>query len=489
MLSKNHYLDLAEGKFKGTTAADLGPMFAALEQGPVKDHIVVHLHGGLVSRTSAEQSAEVLQPYYEAGGAYPVFFFWRSDLWSVLQHNMADIAKEDAFKRLVKRLMQLAVGKLANYAGARSGGVLVLPSEATMPDDLEGLAGYAATREPTAGPKPELQLSAQQIEQAEAELETDEILQEESQAIVATVVPPAVASATRARAGGAPVTPKPSLMSKNVKQELAAEVTGPDARAGILTFLTLAKHGIVILKNVIVRFAKGRAHGIYTTIVEEVLRDLYLDSVGAIAWETMKGDTVGAFKEDPQVYGGTAFLQHLKAWWRPGRRITLVCHSAGAIYGGNFLTNVDRVLPADAKLDVVYLAPACTFETMASLLPVFAKRVRRFRMYALSETLESGYWEVPVIYPASLLYMVSGLFEGVANDMPIVGMQRYYTDADPYIAPEIQQVTKFLQGKCVWSVVQGGPGWSSAATRHGGFTGDEETCKSLRDFLRSTEDN
>jgi hypothetical protein len=58
MLSKEYYLDLAGGKFNETTQADLAHLFAALEQAPAKDHLVVHFHGGLVSRTMAETAAE-----------------------------------------------------------------------------------------------------------------------------------------------------------------------------------------------------------------------------------------------------------------------------------------------------------------------------------------------------------------------------------------------------------------------------------------------
>jgi len=488
MLTKAHYLDLLEGKFHETTADDLAKLFDALEKS-AKQRLVVHLHGGLVSRASAEQTAEGLMPFYEQGGAYPVFFFWHSDLWTVLQHNVTDIAQEEAFKRLVKRLVQLALGKLASFVGARAAGPLVLTPVDTMPDDLEALAQYAAAREPAPQRALTVQLNTMQSDQAEAELETDDVLQTESEAIAASNVPPASAAGVRHRAGGAKVTPRPSRMSGSVQKELAAEAGKSGERIGAVTFFTLVKHGIAILKRVIERFAKGRAHGVYTTVVEEVLRDLYMDSVGAIAWETMKKDTGKAFGNDPNTYAGTAFLERLKNWCRPGRSITLICHSCGAVYACNFLKHADGALDPAVKFDFVFMAPACTFAVMAEQIPIFVKRVQRFRMYALKDELEHGYWEVPLVYPASLLYMVSALFEGDACDMPIVGMQRYHTNADPYIAPEIQAVTKYLQGKCVWSIAQDGPGLSTAAKKHGDFSIDAATRESLRDFLLGTGGN
>ena len=32
-----------------------------------------------------------------------------------------------------------------------------------------------------------------------------------------------------------------------------------------------------------------------------------------------------------------------------------------------------------------------------------------FRMFSLSDEMEAGYWEIPAVYPRSLLYLVSGL--------------------------------------------------------------------------------
>jgi hypothetical protein len=274
-------------------------------------------------------------------------------------------------------------------------------------------------------------------------------------------------------------------MSAAVLQELAAEQPAVGARPGIITFVTLAVRGVRALRRVIHRFSGGRDHGLYTTTVEELLRELYFDSLGALAWTLMKNDTLDAFGPDPTVHGGTAFVQRLNNWWKPGRRITLIGHSTGAIYIGHFLEHANAALPVEATFDVALLAPACSFAFMAQKLPVFEKRVRRIRVFGLKDMLERGYWEVPALYPASLLYMVSGLFEEPTVDQPLVGMERYFSHAAPYVTPEISAVTAYLAGKCVWSIATGAAGLVSGAERHGGFTEDEETRGSLREFLRT----
>jgi hypothetical protein len=209
-----------------------------------------------------------------------------------------------------------------------------------------------------------------------------------------------------------------------------------------------------------------------------------LDSIGALAWVLMKNDTRDAFGADAQIFGGTAFLAELKKWSRQGRRITLVGHSTGAIYIGNFLEQADALLDPGVKFDVVFLAPACSFEFMNAKLPFFEKRVARLRLFGLKDERERGYWEVPVLYPASLLYLVSGLFEEPTVDMPLVGMQRYFSNADPYVTPEMKAVTKYLRDKCVWSLAAGGAGLNCGAERHGGFDRDPATRESLTEFLR-----
>lgn len=388
MLDISHYLDLADGRFNQTNSQNLAALFESLEAANTKDHLVVYFHGGLVSRAAGEESAEHLLPFCK--GTYPVFFLWRSDLWSTLTCNLVEIANEPIFRRLVKRLVQLALGTLAHHVGARGAGLLQLESEEDLPDDLIGLAEFAAVRGPQ-GSLRGVSLTDMQRDQAETELETDEVIKRESQAIAAGVVSPHAAKDVRARAAAAGITPRPTLMSAAIVDEIAQEEKKAGARVGVAAILAVAKHAAEALVRVIRRFSGGHDHGLYTTAVEEVLRELYLDSVGGTIWAMMKKETSNAFRDDPHIFAGTAFLQHLKKWWRPGRRMTLIGHSTGAIYIGNFLEAADNVLDEAARFDVLFLAPACSFEFMATKLPVFTKRVSNIRSFGrrLFATVES----------------------------------------------------------------------------------------------------
>jgi len=485
-VTKLNYLDLVDGQFRETTAADLSALFDAVNSTSQK-HILVHLHGGLVSRSAASGAADGLIKPYIDGGTYPVFFFWNSGALSVLANNLDEVAKEPVFWRLMRRLAQLLAGKLAEAKGTRG---LTIKAEPMMevPEDPQALKDWAAAREPppetkTATPD----LTRTQREQIERELQDDYVLKAESAAIAAGLREPQEIEqdlALRSR-GGPPVrASRKTLMSPTVLKEIAAKTPEPGTRS-ITTLLAIAKYGVEIAAAVIKRYKDDRDHGLLITIAEEVARTLYADSIGSTIWTLMKNDTRDAFGQDPERFGGTAFVDHLVKWWQPGKRITLVGHSTGAIYIGYLLEQIDKKLPPEAKADVIFLAPACTFAFMSERLPLYERRVAGFRMFALHDALERGYWEVPVLYPASLLYMVSGLFEDPVVDMPILGMERYHSGKSPYVDPQISAVLKWIGSRIVWSEASGVLGGNTGAKKHGAFDDDTATLASLTYLLQN----
>lgn len=472
MIDKSNSLDLVAGKFTGTTAADLAALFAGVA---ASDLLVAHFHGGLVSRGSAHLSAAgLLSGVYTPSKAAPVFFVWNSDLWTTLTANLDEIAQEPIFKRLVLRVVQLALGKLRTADG-RGDSLDIDPLIGIKnKNSLEGIEQYAHDNEPSEPARDDL--TREQREQIENELDRDQVLKDESLAIAADVVPPAPGSR------GATLAPRKTLMAAAVKKEIAAEDTPADAR-DIATIVTILRYAAKIVFAVVKRYADKRDHGLYTTAVEETLRMLYFDAPAFTVWKAMKKDTADAFGKDPALFGGTSFLGEVKKWWKPGRRIALVGHSTGAIYIGYLLAHAkDAGLPPDLKFDVVFLAPACTFDFMAEHLPAFQDRVANFRMFAMTDQNERAYWEVPALYRGSLLYLVSGLCEDEI-DKPILGMQRYHDGQGPYAQPNIQKVLAYLNKRCVWSVVAGRDGFASGAKKHGDFDEDETTRKSLGHIL------
>ncbi len=92
-LSTDHYLDLDDGKFAGTSKADLDQLFTTLAGDPDRNTLVVHFHGGNVSRKEGVEIAQRLLSVYRDAGAYPVFFIWNSSIGEVLGKMRASIAR------------------------------------------------------------------------------------------------------------------------------------------------------------------------------------------------------------------------------------------------------------------------------------------------------------------------------------------------------------------------------------------------------------
>jgi Putative serine esterase (DUF676) len=104
------------------------------------------------------------------------------------------------------------------------------------------------------------------------------------------------------------------------------------------------------------------------TIVEEILRALYLGNFGSAIWEEMKKETQDAFSADSNIFGGPAVIEEIcqLVQEKPGTKISLVGHSTGGVYIGNFLVHVDQALRAQGdtttQFDVILLAPANTYD-------------------------------------------------------------------------------------------------------------------------------
>ena len=82
--------------------------------------IVIHFHGGLVSRDSALAGAPALQAFYERAGAYPIILVWKTGAWEVAQDIWVKIAAETLFKILVDRVVGFAHARLKDFVGTRS---------------------------------------------------------------------------------------------------------------------------------------------------------------------------------------------------------------------------------------------------------------------------------------------------------------------------------------------------------------------------------
>lgn len=484
-----------DGEFDGTSQADMDAMFAAMQG---KSRVVVHFHGGLVNLQGGMDAATRLWADYDAAGAFPVFFVWKSGLLEIVPRNLTEIFGEDIFKILLKWVLKFAKGKIVQADGMK-GLAVPLPTEIEIHTEL---MKAEAGKEPYEGIGSDSvsDLTASERQQFELSLVNDQDFQATVQAIADATLDHAE-SLEGAR--GIPLRTRKSvrtLMSPAVVDEIQADVRQRNAEGsrGLFSSAVAVKRALEVLAHVIKRFQSHRDHGLYPTVVEEILRMFYVANIGGSVWQAMKQETLDSFKPGATpLRGGDYFLRKLGAvLGQPGPRpaITLVGHSTGAVFIDNFLEAVDArkkagTLPADFVIDrVLFLAPACTYAHFAATLRKYGGLIKEFRLFAMSDDRETRDVMLPVIYPRSLLYFVSGLMERdgdgqIAFDEPIVGMQRYAVSPIYDNDADVREVRAFLNGgttRAVWSPNSGTAGAECDAFHHGDLDNDGPTIASLR---------
>src|SRR5262249_4352205 len=107
---------------------------------------------------------------------------------------------------------------------------------------------------------------------------------------------------------------------------------GVRPRSGVLVATAkLAWTAGEVLVRIISRFRKGRDHGVYATVVEELLRQFFFTNVGAKVWGAMKEQAESTFEnvEGAAPRGGWLLVEQLAQACRQASRpqVSLVGHS------------------------------------------------------------------------------------------------------------------------------------------------------------------
>lgn len=526
--SPDYFLDSASGAFvPGKTKSSFADVARILDkaakQNP-ENGLVIHFHGGLVSRDYALGNivAPLTTKYLENANAYPIFFVWESGLKETLVNNKTELLKDPTFRELIKKVTEFTIKKTSfekklTFRGPDGTQIEDIRKFRQQYDDwFNGTVSQPPV--PDAG-MPSAVVAAPFVANRSAALPTEDALANEvlnsfaqdrpfkdafGEAYNALLPPPqdTAEAATRAAATGTTKSAGKVLLSESAIRELfplpANAATDTKAR-GPFVWFKVAKYVAKIILAVLKRFRDDRDHGVYCTVVEEVLRSGYIDLLGSNVWNQMKNDTQDSFNKDDSC--GAAVINHLKALEGQGfKKITLVGHSTGAIYICNFL---DAAKKAGLNFDtwqVAFLAPAVTCMRFAQAIKEHGDdRLRNFRMFAMTDELESDDKLVPVLYTRSLLYLVSGVLEGVPKDigwegvldMPLVGMQRFVDGNKTFeVDKDVKIVFDFLHSpdhphRIVWSPQkEAAEGLNSTSRKHGDFDNDVPTIASLSRFVR-----
>ena len=522
-MDKLNYVHSRGGAFGPDTDTSAQDIAAAVEAALAhKDgHLILHFHGGLVSKQTGLDLAGKLLGTYEGAG-HSLFFVWESGFFETLRNNFAELADEPVVKQLLRKVMEHALKRLGSVSGTRS----IAPAAVDARQVREAVDRFWADPRPENVPyrheRPhvsELQARSSASQVNEAEIQAD--LENDPELRAALAGLPGVPTQTRSSfaAGLGPVVERDTPVADILSHEFSSR---PGQR-GFIAWFKVAAFVVACLRRVLKRYAGARDHGLYATVLEEITREIKLGGSSlnqwgqALQWNRMKQDTLDAFQPDADRYVGTALVHALNQQAQAGRslkRISLIGHSTGAIYIAQWLKACAGTPLAQVPTQVLFLAPAITYSLFDQTLRQYWAPVRRFRMFAMTDELERDdqVWGEDhklregerdwrrFIYPSSLLYLVSGILETQADadgqevdtaDTPLLGMERFYRLASVFDEagfPAVVRTRQWLDaepGRLVWSrTAEGTPaGLQSHSIDHGGFDNDELTLASLQHAL------
>jgi hypothetical protein len=509
---REHIIHLVNGKLAPDSTTSQDDIRRIVAQSLAQNRpsgIVVHFHGGLTSQSSAREIArDRLYPLYAEGSqAYPIFFVWESGFYEVVRNNLQSILHEGLFREAFKIASEWLLKSLPEGFGLKgAGGAAFNESQFredlddwfdgrrdSLPEPLDSPAGLVpgSIDARTRGLATDLAIDTESlVENISETIEGSTAFQREVEAVCAGLLP-AGQERPAARGSGTQVAEN-SLISKQASERLFEQSQGTAKGLGPISWYKVAKSIASIVVRGVLRFRHGRDHGKYLTVVEETLRELYVDKLGRkVWWDAMKNATAAAFQDGTE-YGGTAFLYELqtqlKAVGKPPK-ITLIGDSAGTVYVCNFLAAAHHWLP-QMQFDVIFEAPAVSHKILADIVRQHGGQISHFRQFGMTDALERGDTLMPIIYIGSMLYFVSGLLEDT-TDEPLAGMERYLAGLETYSAEDFPDIAtcrqfyaRFPHG-LIWSPSSAGNGRNSQARRHGDFDhGDAPTMDSVQHILQ-----
>jgi hypothetical protein len=525
-LNRIHFA-FADGRLKATgpqdldfsTPADVRQLFETHLPASGKRALSIYFHGGLVS--SVEDMGAPGFPYRAENRAmltqlgkksYPLFIVWETGVKETLKSLAMDVG-DNPFETLLDLAQKTAQSEVFKKAAAHISSALSKKAASMLG---LGLAGEAEPVEPL--PIAPLEENLRRIPEFEPDsVEYDELTEQDEQAFIALLEQDGEFNARLreiAEGGGAGLAAGDrsgsDYLGDDMLDDLAEDYdTAPAGLAGVgeLIFPLVYKKLAGVLFAVAKRFATHRHHDFVPTLFEELSQAFYLQKFGALLWKQMKENAAEAYAAnqpgDAEPHGGSYLIEQLKTYLlaHPGTEVSLIGHSAGSIQISHFIETADSLFQKDLPdfkfKNIFLLAPGADFPTFAKIR-TRPHRFETLRIFTMREELEKQDHMIPLLYPHSILYFVSGLTDRDENgDRPILGLARHLDRKlfkqlgfhDPQVEAAHQLIDDLTQasGKSpiVWSTSQetDPAGRRSAAIHHGAFDNDPLTLKSMRSYL------
>lgn len=463
--------------------------------------LLLHLHGGLIDEGAGRAIAERLggngQSSWRLDDDWTqVYVAWRTGIFETIQANWTELVHDDRlYQAILRKLIGFVTRKLGlpSFAG-RSAAAYFNLDEMTI---QRRITGQEDRRDPFRDVDAYVGASAEAgtratLDQAQSPgalaLEFQSELARDSSFAAAVAdldgvvnegAPGRAVLPAADRDRGAAILAR---LSPERQKELVPQVSPAAGRGIISAGIFVIEHAGKIALRCFKRFRDRRDHGLHATIVEELCRELYGDLVGAKVWGMMVRDASDHF--EPGRFG-TQLLETIRD--NPPETIVVTAHSAGSIWASRMLLAM-KAAGIDAPINLFLLAPAVRCDLFAQVIDSCGEQIDRCRMITMDDEHErndavlghdKGY-----IYPSSLLYLVSGIFEEQGAkpyaDSPLLGMQRF-AGVDwltPAERVATDKIAAFFQ-KPDKGIVHS-PSDVASAIRHGDFDDDPQTLETVR---------
>jgi hypothetical protein len=521
-----HIVNLsANGRLRATgafhTPADQIPQIFQGLIASGKQSLTIYFHGGLTNETNARHLTGQLFPRIRDDfDSYPVFFVWESGVLDTLRSELSDIQRSPLFHKILAKLMKHVAGKLGSQLPDFLGETELAPV-GDMPDSMPQLEADLKRELLPVGDPSILSIydlvDRSQITPVtgaeERALQEDLAADIEANFLLDNMI-------RNARRQTVEASPEAGLGANAAFGSLPnailadlLETTPPSTeRVGDVEGFSIAvpfgawSFVIKTFGAVISRFINGTDHGLPATVLEEIYRNIYVDKIGKFLWDGMKENAQEAYQDAPDgpandgFPGGTLFIELLKQHLAEhgDMEVNLVGHSAGAVHICHFVKRAAASLGPDFKLNTVcFVAPGCNFEDFNQSVVAHGANIETFRIFAMTDEAERNdrlLPQFPLLYPHSLLYLVSGLFED-NPDGPLVGLARHLQRDSAQADALIRTAQTFLNATETASIVFSptigmlSPGERAGFTSHSGIHGpnaDDTTLASLAHLIRPT---
>lgn len=457
-----------------TKPEDIDEIFQNYKDQNVKN-ISLYFHGGLVNEKTGMDTAEKMAKHIVQAGQSPLCIVWETGLLETVKSNIGKISETKLFNKLVKVLVKKLSQKLGfDLADGRGISNMLsdeeIDLELTKPDPFES---YSRKKLDESGRGEEAITMLPKNENVllgELELEFTYMIQADFD------------------------------FEKTINETELFIPSGQKANArGFISTAAIIKHVALIAFKVIKRFISKRDHDLYPTIIEEILRELYVAEVGAWVWNGMKNKSSEMWDDNNgnsglNQYAGRYLLEKLSNYVKENNaEVNLIGHSAGSIAICNLLNVTARIYPELIYNKVLFLAPACRIESFYKEFVSKESRFKWFRMFTMNDQFETKDRLVPYLYTHSLLYLISGILEeeGQEFDSYILGLERHINGKHPYDnIPELIKTHDFLYKQDLNRVVfsqtktTAPQGLATRSTTHGDFDDDKFTIESIKHILK-----